>query len=45
MFLLNYTEKKQPVDLGQTYRDALTGATGLTAADLPPYGVEVLIAQ
>ncbi|HXJ95373.1 MAG TPA: beta-galactosidase [Terriglobia bacterium] len=45
VFLLNYTEKKQSVDLGQACRDALTGATGLTTADLPPYGVEVLVAQ
>jgi beta-galactosidase len=45
VFLLNYTDKKQSVDLGQTYRDALSGATGLTTADLAPYGVEVLVAQ
>jgi beta-galactosidase len=45
VFLLNYTDKRQSVDLGQAHRDALTGATGLTAVDLPPYAVEVLVAQ
>jgi beta-galactosidase len=44
VFLLNYTDKKQSVELGQAYRDALTGATGLTAADLSPYEVRVLAA-
>jgi beta-galactosidase len=44
VFLLNYTDKKQSVDLGSSYRDTLTGATGLTALDLAPYDVKVFTA-
>lgn len=44
IFLLNYTDKKQSVDLGQSYRDALAGTTQPESVALAPYGVEVLAA-
>jgi len=45
LFLLNYTAAKQSVDVGQAYRDALSGAPASGAVELPEFGVRVLVNQ
>jgi len=42
IFLMNYTEKEQSVDLGQAYRNVLTGATEPSEVKLPAFDVKVL---
>jgi len=42
IFLMNYTAKKQSVDLGRPSRDALTGASESGSVDIPEFGVKVL---
>ncbi|HEY6271969.1 MAG TPA: beta-galactosidase [Terriglobales bacterium] len=42
IFLMNYTAKKESVDLGRPSRDALTGASESASVDLPEFGVRVL---
>lgn len=43
IFLLNYTGTKQSVDLGQAYRNALSGSAESATVELPAYGVKVLV--
>ena len=42
MFLINYTENEQSVDLGQAYRNVLTGAAEPAEVKLPAFDVKVL---
>ena len=42
VFLLNYTDKKETVQLGRASQNALTGAEEPADVDLPAYGVKVL---
>jgi len=43
LFLLNYTAAKQSVDVGQGYRDALSGSPASGSVELPEFGVKVLV--
>jgi len=45
VFLLNYTATKQSVDVGEAYRDALSGGLTATSVEVPEFGVTVLVNQ
>ncbi|MFB3923729.1 MAG: beta-galactosidase [Terriglobia bacterium] len=42
LFLINYTEKAQAINLGGTFRNALTGGTEPAEVSLAPFDVKVL---
>ena len=42
IFLMNYTENEQSVDLGQAYRNVMTGAAEPSEVKLPAFDVKVL---
>jgi beta-galactosidase len=44
LFLMNYTEKTQTVNLGAAYANALTGAAEPAMVEVPAYDVKVLTA-